>query len=138
MNIFEMAFFIGFALCCGIFSLLGMRGSTRLAITIGFGSAFISLLTVVLFSFLYRLFSRRHLQKVHVPLWAVLAVLMSASFALYFRAHHSVNQTEDRRRWLREIDTENAKAGFIRDTNGALIYIGATNSQSKSNQEPMK
>ena len=47
----------------------------------------------------------------------------AVGFYFYVRAH-TVDQAEDRRRWLREIDAENAKSGFVKDTNGALIYVG--------------
>ena len=121
------------ALCCGICFPNWKPHSIGLALTIGFGSAIVSLLAVVLFGFLYRLLHGRPIRRAYFPLWALLAVLMSASFALYFRAHQGVDQAEDRRRWLREIDAENAKSGFIKDTNGALIYVGTTNSKSTSN-----
>jgi len=47
----------------------------------------------------------------------------------YFRAH-TENDAEDRRRWLREIDEENAKSGIVRDTNGSFTYVGTSNRQA--------
>jgi len=75
--------------------------------------------------------------SVWIPVLAF-AVLVGAGGAYcYFRAH-AVNDAQDRRRWLREIDKENEKAGFIKDTNGALIYVGVTNAQPASKQEPSR
>jgi hypothetical protein len=63
-----------------------------------------------------------------IRLAVVVLVFLAGVFAVrfYFYAH-IVDRAEDRRRWLREIDAENAKSGFIKDTNEALIYVGTTN-----------
>jgi hypothetical protein len=69
----------------------------------------------------------------------ILLILLAALAGLggiyfYFRAH-TVNDPEDRRRWLREVDKANAESGFIKDTNGYLIYVGTTNGQSPSGEK---
>lgn len=52
----------------------------------------------------------------------------------YFFAHsHSVNDAEDRQRWLREVDEDNERQGLIKDTNGDWIFVGVTNSKVISN-----
>jgi Co/Zn/Cd efflux system component len=131
MNIIEFACFVGLPSVVAFVFLFGVQKHFQFSIGIGFGSAIISLLVVVLFSFFYRLVRGRHIQKNAVLVWAVLALLISASMAIFIRMHHGFDQAEDRRSWLRGIDAENAKAGFVRDTNGALIYVGATNNLSK-------
>jgi hypothetical protein len=47
---------------------------------------------------------------------------------LYFRSH-TVNDAEDRRRWLGEVDKANAESGFTKDTNGELIFVATANGQ---------
>jgi hypothetical protein len=91
MNIIEFACFVGLPAVVAFVFLFGIPEHFQLSLLIGGGSAFVSLVVVVLFSFLYRLFRGRPIQKVHVPLWAVLAVLMSVSIALYFRMHYTSN-----------------------------------------------
>jgi hypothetical protein len=58
---------------------------------------------------------------------AIAVVVIDAGVRWYVRTYRTVDQAEDRRRWTQEIDAENAKSGFIKDTNGALIYVGTTN-----------
>jgi hypothetical protein len=59
-------------------------------------------------------------------------VAIGVAVIWHFRAH-MVNDAEDRRRWLREVDKENAQSGFIKDSNGDLIYVGTTNGQKITN-----
>jgi hypothetical protein len=75
-----------------------------------------------------------------VLLGAILAVLAGAGLTVYYKyvvpseqRRWRQDQAEDRRRWLQEIDADNAKVGFIKDTNGNLIYVGTTNNHSQSN-----
>jgi hypothetical protein len=91
MNIFEMAMFIGFPSVVAFIFLIGKTGSFSIAIAIGFGSSFVSLLILVLFSFIYKHMRGRHFQKNPVLVWAVLAALMSAGIAFYCRMHHTSN-----------------------------------------------
>jgi hypothetical protein len=69
-----------------------------------------------------------------VPLIMFAALLGAAGSYWYFRAN-TVNDAEDRRRWLREIDKANAESGFTKDTNGYLVYSGATNGQPASKEK---
>jgi len=62
----------------------------------------------------------------------LLVAILGVGFYVYVRSH-SVNDAKDRLRWSQEIDKENAQQGFVKDTNGALIYVGGTNSQNSSN-----
>jgi len=62
-----------------------------ISLLIGFGSAIVSLLAVVAFGFIYRLFGKRPFRKNPVFLWAAMAGWMSASIALYCRIHHGSN-----------------------------------------------
>jgi putative Ca2+/H+ antiporter (TMEM165/GDT1 family) len=76
-----------------------MPDAVGLAVCIGFGSAVISLLAVVLLSFLSRRLRGRGLQRAQAPLWAVLAVVISGSFALYLRMHDSTPKNPSARAW---------------------------------------
>ena len=67
-----------------------------------------------------------------------MAVVNQTIFEEIVVKSHTVNDAADRRRWLREIDKENEKAGFVKETNGALIYVGKTNPQPTAIQEPPK
>ena len=88
MNIFEFACFVGLPSIVAFGLLFGLPQAIRLSLAIGAGSAFVSLFAVILFSYLYRLSRRRRLEKAHVPIWAVLAIVLSASVALYCRIQH--------------------------------------------------
>jgi chromate transport protein ChrA len=88
MNIFEFACFVGLPSIVAFVLLFGLPHSIRLSLVVGAGSAFVSLFAVVLFSYLYRLARRRRIEKAHVPIWACLAIVLSASVALYFRIQH--------------------------------------------------
>jgi hypothetical protein len=85
MNIFEFACFVGLPSIVAFGILIGVQHAFRLSLAIGAGSAFVSLFAVILFSYVYRLLRRRRLEKAHVAIWAVLAVILSASVALYFK-----------------------------------------------------
>jgi FlaA1/EpsC-like NDP-sugar epimerase len=87
MNIFEFAAFVGLPSIVALVCLIGMPGCVPIAIGVGFGSAVVSLVVVILSGFVYRLFRGRLPQRAPVPIWAVLAVLLSASAALYLRLH---------------------------------------------------
>jgi hypothetical protein len=87
MNIIEFACFAGLPSIVAFLFLIETPDSFRLAIAIGLGSAFVSLFTVFLFGFIYRLFRRRLPERAPVPIWAGIAVLLSASLALYLRLH---------------------------------------------------
>ena len=41
-----------------------------------------------------------------------------------------MDDAEDCRRWLRDIDRANADSGLIKDTNGNLVFVGVTNAQT--------
>jgi hypothetical protein len=66
-----------------------------------------------------------------------LVLLIALNVQRHIRLH-SVDDAEDRRRWLREMAEDNAKSGLIRDTNGAWIYVGTTNVQLTPKQKPGK
>jgi len=88
MNIFEFAIFVGLPSIVAFIFLLGTPDSFGRAAAIGSGSAFVSLFAVILYSFLFRRLRGRPIQRAHVPIWAVVAILLSGSLALYFRSHH--------------------------------------------------
>ena len=92
MNIIEFACFVGLPWIIAFVLLVGVQDAFPLSLAIGAASAFVSLFAVILFSYIYRLLRRRRLEKAHVAIWAVLAVILSASVALYFRIHHSPNK----------------------------------------------
>jgi len=87
MNIIEFACFVGLPSTVASLFLIGTPGSFRLALAIGFGSAVVSLILVALSGFGHRLFRRRLPQRAPAAIWAVVAVLLSASIALFFRLH---------------------------------------------------
>jgi len=91
MNIFELACFIGLPSVVAFVLLIGVPHAFRLSLAIGTGSAFVSLLSVILFGYIYRLSRERRLQRSPAPIWAVLAVILSTAVALYFRFHGSPN-----------------------------------------------
>jgi hypothetical protein len=75
------------------------------------------------------------LKKSSIILLIVFAALAGIGGTyLYFRAH-TVNDAEDRHRWLHEVDKANAESGFIKDTNGDLIYVGTTNGHPASGEK---
>jgi len=88
MNIIELTCFLGLPSMIALVFLLGTPGSIRYSVFIGAGSALASLLIVILYSYGYRLLKRRPLETAPVPMWALIAVLLSAGIALYFRLHH--------------------------------------------------
>ena len=85
MNIFEAAAFFGLPSIVAFIFLIGTPDSFRHAVVIGFGSALVALCSVILFSYIYRFIRGRPIQRAHVFIWAAIAVLLSASLALYFR-----------------------------------------------------
>jgi hypothetical protein len=42
----------------------------------------------------------------------------------------ALDDRQDGHSWRQQLDAENAKSGFVKDTNGALIYVGVTNAQT--------
>ncbi len=49
-----------------------------------------------------------------------------------------VDAAEDKRRWLREIDRENDKAGFVKDSTGAWTVVARTNNEPAAKLDPSK
>jgi hypothetical protein len=75
------------------------------------------------------------MSKAFITILAMIALVVLVAIGVRWYARtHRVDQAEDRRRWIQKIDAENAKSGFVKDTNGALIYVGTTNSQLTTNQ----
>jgi len=75
--------------------------------------------------------------KALLAIGAIAGLFPAISAAIYLNGH-SVSDAEDRRRWLREIDDGNEKAGFFKDANGGLIYVGVTNSRAGKKDVPGK
>jgi hypothetical protein len=106
MNIVEVACFVGLPSIVALVFLIGMPGCVPLAVSIGFGSAIVSLVVVIISGLVYRLFRGRLPQGAPVPIWATIAVLLSASLALYVRLHplehkHPPNKSEPTAVWSR-------------------------------------
>ena len=95
MNVIELAYFIGLPSIVALVLLLGTPNPkpVPLAVTIGFGSAIASFLVATLSALVYRLFRRRWPQKTPVLIWAVVAVLLSASIGFYLRLHPMVHKS---------------------------------------------
>jgi len=89
MNVIEFAYFIGLPAIVSFAFVYPLPRPFVLAVTIGMCSAFASFLTVALFSFLYRLLRGRLPEKAAVPIWAVIAVLISVTLSIYFRMHYT-------------------------------------------------
>jgi hypothetical protein len=87
MTFIELACFLGLPTVVALLILLGMPEFISLAFLIGAGSAFASLLIVLLLGFAYRLVRGRLPEQSPVRLWATLAILLSASSAVYCRIH---------------------------------------------------
>jgi hypothetical protein len=87
MNVIELACFVGLPSIVALAFLIGTPIPLSLALFIGLGSAVVSLLIIILTSFVYRLFRRRLPDKSPVFVWAVIAVLLSGSIALWLRLH---------------------------------------------------
>jgi len=89
MNVIELIYFIGLPAIVAFAFVYPLPRPFALAVTIGLCGAVVSFLAVALFSFLYRLFRGRLPEKAAVPLWAVIAVLISATVSIYLRMHHN-------------------------------------------------
>jgi hypothetical protein len=88
MTLIELIFFVGALSIAPFLCLFGMPHHFTISVLIGFWSGIASLLIVVLFSHAYRLLRRRPLKNAHTTIWAVLALLISVSVALYIRVQH--------------------------------------------------
>jgi hypothetical protein len=95
MNVVELACFIGLPAIVAFGFLIGTPNPkpVPLAITIGLASAVIALLISFFSGLVFRLFKRRRLQKAPVLIWAVVAVLLSASVGCYLRFHPMVHKS---------------------------------------------
>jgi hypothetical protein len=64
------------------------------------------------------------MKRMIVIILGFIFIIASLGFGVYYYRSHTANDAEDRRRWLREIDKDLEQQGFIKGTNGELIFVG--------------